>query len=100
LGRIASNAEVTGWLGLLSQLGRAAVANAILTSGEFRSDVVTQLYGATPAPAVSVVSLLPPLLHRAMPPSASEVNGWVSLNLDALTLETDFASGTEFFLNG
>jgi hypothetical protein len=100
LGRIASNGEVTGWLGLLSQLGRAAVANAILTSGEFRGDVVTQLYGATPAPAVSVVSLLPPLLHRAVPPAASEVNGWVSLNLDALTLETDFASGTEFFLNG
>jgi hypothetical protein len=100
LGRIASNAEVAGWLGLLPQLGRAQVANAILTSGEFRGDVVTQLYGAIPAPAVSVLSLLPPLLHRAVPPSASEVNGWVSLNLDALTLETDFASGTEFFLNG
>ena len=100
LGRIAASAEVSGWLGLLPQLGRSAVANAILTSGEFRGDVVTQLYGATPAPAASVVSLLPPLLHRPVPPSASEVNGWVSMNLDSLTLETTFASGTEFFLDG
>jgi hypothetical protein len=100
LGRIAANAEVSGWLGILPQLGRAAVANAILTSGEFRGDVVKQLYGATAAPAVSVLSLLPPLLHRAVPPAASEVNGWVSLNLDIMTMQTDFASGTEFFLNG
>jgi hypothetical protein len=100
LGRIAANAEVSAWLGLLPQLSRGAVANAILNSGEFRGDAVMQWYGAPLAPPASVLSLLPPLLHRAVPPSASEVNGWVSLNLDLLTLQTDFASGAEFFLNG
>jgi hypothetical protein len=99
LGRQAANSEIPGWLGLLPSIGRAGVANAILASAEFRGAVVRQFYGTTAAPAVSITSLLPALLHRATV-SAVEVNGWVGSGLDLLTIEVMFAQTTDYFTAG
>jgi hypothetical protein len=62
--------------------------------------VVQQLYGFTPAPAVSEASLFSPVLHRTSAPSAAEINAWVNSPLDTLAMETAFAGSNEFFANG
>jgi hypothetical protein len=86
LHRPPSTAEVNGYLPLVAQLGRAAVAQGFLFSTEFRGDEVVDDYTK--------------LLHRAQPPSAAEVNGWVGSNLDLLTIDTYFAASSEFQMNG
>jgi hypothetical protein len=86
LHRTASTAEVDGYLALLPQLGRASVAGGFLSSSEFRGDEVVDDYTQ--------------LLHRAQPPSANEVNGWVSSGLDLLTIDAAFATSPEFQMNG
>ena len=100
LGRIGSNAEVAGWVNALHSMGRASVANAFVRSGEFRGDVVQQLYGFSQAALSSVASLFPPLLHRPSAPTAVEVGGWVNSGLDILAIEVSFASSGEFFVSG
>jgi hypothetical protein len=100
LGRIGSSAEVTGWAAALAGIGRAAVINGFLSSAEYRSDVVQQLYGFTPAPAVSEASLFSPVLHRTSAPAAAEINAWVNSPLDTLAIETVIAGSNEFFANG
>jgi CSLREA domain-containing protein len=86
LHRTGSNAEVSGWLALLPQRGRADVAQSFLSSPEFRGAEVRDDYAQ--------------LLHRAQPPSAAEVNGWVGSGLDLLTIDTLFAASPEFQMNG
>jgi hypothetical protein len=99
LGRIASQAEVSAWLGILPGLGRAVVANAFLGSYEFRSNAVEQMYGFLPAPAGSVATVFSDLLQRPVAPSTAEINGWANSTLDLRTIETLFAGGGEFYGN-
>jgi hypothetical protein len=57
----------------------------ILGSGEYRGDVVRSDYAA---------------LHRLMPPSPAEVNGWVNTGLDLGRIRASIEGTLEFFLNG
>jgi hypothetical protein len=100
LGRTAGPGDVSGWAGQLGTIGETGVVNGILTSTEFRYDVAAQLYGAAPAPAASVASLLPLALHRPSQPPSSQVTGWANQGLAILTIENDFMSTSEFFMNG
>ena len=99
LGRVGGSGEISSWVSVLPSLGEAGVANALLNSGEFRGDVIQQLYGFKPAPTATVASLFPNLMLRAAPPSSAEVNGWVNSGLDILTIAVDFAGSSEFFKN-
>jgi hypothetical protein len=101
LGRVASNSEVSLWLGLLPSLGRTGMATTILSSGEFRVGAIGMLYGAPAslAPSASVASALANLLDRSVV-AALELNNWASSGLDLLTLEATFASTPEYFSNG
>jgi hypothetical protein len=85
LHRTASMAEVNLWLGALPS-GRAAVAFGFLGSAEYRTDVVTDLYGT--------------LLDRPTMPTASDVAAWVNSGMDMLAMEAAFASTAEYFQNG
>jgi hypothetical protein len=98
LGRTASNAEVAAWLAVLPMLSRTGVTSSFLQSTEYRTNEVEQLYGFTPAPAGTVPSLAPNLLHRTAPPTTPDVNGWVASGLDVLTMEAAFAGSSEYFL--
>jgi hypothetical protein len=100
VGRVASPSEVNSWLNVLPALGRDGVAGFFVTSPEFRTNAVQQLYGFTPAAPVSVASLLPNLLHRSAAPPAAEVKGWVTSGLDLLGLAVGIASSPEYFAGG
>jgi hypothetical protein len=105
LGRVGSAAEVQSWLNVLPALGRAGVAAGFTSSVEFRTNVVTQFYGAPSAlttlgQAKAVFSLAPNLLHRGGTPTASEVSGWVNSRLSLGLIELGFLSSPEFFSNG
>ncbi len=100
LGRTGSNAEVSGWLAALPMQGRSGVANALLVSAEFRGDAAQQFYGFTLAAPASVLSLLPPLLHRTTAPSAADITSWVNSGLDVLSMAVAFAQTGEYFSNG
>jgi len=76
--------EVSGWLAQLPQVGRSGVAQAFLSSQEFRASEATDDYTQ--------------LLHRT--PSTGEVNGWAGNGLDILTMDAAFAASTEFQQNG
>jgi hypothetical protein len=84
LHRIASSTDVGAWVAVLPQLGRASVAQAFLSSPEFRALEVGDDYAQ--------------LLHRT--PSAADVNAWVGSGLDLLTLDIVFAATPEFQTNG
>jgi hypothetical protein len=84
LHRDGSDAEVASWLAALPAIRRAGVAQAFLTSLEFRADVIGEDYAQ--------------LLHRT--PSDAEVNGWLATGLDALSMDLLFASSGEFQANG
>jgi hypothetical protein len=96
LGRVASPGELAGWVSVVPSLGRSGVANAFLRSGEFRFDVVEELYGFTYAPTQSVVSLFADLLHRSSAPTTAEIDGWVNSGLDIYTMEISIAGSSEF----
>jgi Domain of unknown function (DUF4214) len=100
LGRIGSNSEVANWVAQLPGMGRAAAANAILSSAEYRGDVVQQLYGFNQAPLIAEASLFNNILHRTTAPMASEIQGWVTSSLDALAIELTFLGTPEFYSNG
>jgi hypothetical protein len=84
LHRMGSSTEVSQWVAVLAQLGRAGVAQQFLSSPEFRAGEVGDDYAQ--------------LLHR--PPSAAEVNGWAGSRLDLLTMDTLFAAAPEFQVKG
>jgi hypothetical protein len=86
LNRPPSTNELNSWLSVLPVLGHSGVASIILTTAEYRTDVITPLFTN--------------LLDRTTPPSATEVSGWVNSGLDLLTIELDFASSAEYFTNG
>jgi hypothetical protein len=86
LHRTGSNAEVSQWVALLPQLGRAGVVQGFLSAPEFRAWEVGDDYTQ--------------LLDRTQPPSAAEVNGWVGSGLDLLTIDTLFATSPEYQANG
>jgi hypothetical protein len=84
LGRPAGAAEVAGWLGALPALGRAGVAQAFLSSAEYRLDAVESDYGA--------------LLHRPAEPAG--LAAWSSSGLDLYFLRVGIESSDEFYVNG
>ena len=84
LHRAGSNDEVNGWVAALPTLGRSGVAQAFLSSQEYRDWEVGDDYTT--------------LLQRA--PSSDEVNGWAGTGLDILTLDVLFAASGEFQTNG
>jgi hypothetical protein len=86
LHRTGDVSEVLGWLGQLPQLGRAGVAQAFLSSQEYREWEVGDDYAH--------------LLHRTAPPSAAEVDGWASSGMDILTIDAFIAASPEFQANG
>jgi hypothetical protein len=94
--RTGGTSEVNAWVGLLPTVGRGGVALDILGSTEFRGDVVRQLYDSTPV----TTNLYVTLLDRSSNTSAAEVAGWVNSGIDILSIETDFASSPEYFMNG
>ncbi len=100
LGRTGSNAEVAYFLSQLPGGGRAGVANVILYSAEFRGDAAQQFYGFATPPAMSLLSALPPLLHRTTAPSAGDITSWVNSGLAVLSMASVFAETQEFFTNG
>jgi hypothetical protein len=100
LGRTAGSSEIAFWMSALPSMGRTGVASGFTTSPEFRSDIVQQLYAFTSAPAASVVSLSPGLLHRTSAPTAAEVSFWVSSGGDALTTAVGVAASAEFLGGG
>jgi hypothetical protein len=97
LGRTGSSGEVAGWVALLPFIGRAGVANGFLTSMEYRTIEIQELYGATLAPVTSVASAFPNQLHRSTPPSAAEVNFWLNSGQNILTIEALFVGSPEYF---
>jgi hypothetical protein len=100
LGRVAASSEVNGWLPQLPTLGTAGLVNAVVTSTEFRDDVVEQLYsGNPPQPVVAVPSLFATLLHRSTAGPA-DVSSWVSMNAGIITIEKGILGSSEFFTNG
>ena len=63
LGRSASAGDLAGWDAALPMVGRPGEVQMLLTSTEFRTDVVNEMYGVVIAPAPTVASIFPPLLH-------------------------------------
>jgi glucose/arabinose dehydrogenase len=87
--------EVAFWVGRVASQGRESVAQQILASAEFRAAAVNSFYGTgTPLP------FLLKLLRRTSPAPAADVNAWVNSGLDVVTIETLFASSSEYFNNG
>ena len=84
----------------MPSIGRASMVNMFLNSLEFRGNVVIQLYGFAPAPAITETSLFYPALHRPVAPSAAEISGWVNMPLDLLTIEVSIVGSGEYFGNG
>jgi hypothetical protein len=73
---------------------------SFLSSNEFRSGVVEQVYGFPMAPVSSVASTLAILLHRTTAAQPAKINGWVNSGLDMLGIEAAIAAPPEFFTNG
>ena len=68
-----------------SAAASVAVAEGFLTSGEYRNNLIVAYYNV--------------LLHRT--PSAAEIAGWFSDNLDQDSLRLDIeTASSEFFTNG
>jgi hypothetical protein len=85
LHRTGSSAEISQWVALLPTLGRAGVAQGLLTSQEFRDWEVLDDYTQ--------------LLDNPQP-TAAQLSGWVGGGKDLLTIDTLFAASPEFQLNG
>jgi hypothetical protein len=86
LHRTGSSAEIAGWLAQLPQLGRTGVAQAFLSSLEYREREVSDDYMQ--------------ILHRVQPPPAIELSNWAGTSLDLLTIDMLFAGSPEFQVNG
>src|SRR5262249_51415115 len=86
LHRTGSDADVAGWVALLPQVGRTAVAQGFLGSPEYRGIEVTGYYKN--------------LLQRISPPPAGDVASWASTPFDLLAVEAIFAALPEFQING
>ncbi len=95
-----ADASLAGWVNAVPSLGRAGVANAFESSAEYRGGAVRTFYGDPTLTPFPYQPFLVNLLHRSAPPSASEVSAWVSSGLDLLSIQQDFASSEEFYLNG
>ena len=83
LNRVPAPPEVDNWVGMIGRIGRAGVALAFLTSGEYRTDVVLDDYST--------------LLRRPTPPTAAEVANWVKSSLDITGIRIAFEGSVEFY---
>jgi len=95
MGRTGSPSEVGYWVKLVPSEGNVAVASAFVSSLEYRSFEVQQLYGFSPAPTQSLANQLPNLLHRQLAPTAGEIIGWVGSPLDILSIQVAIATSPE-----
>ena len=95
-----TQSEIDQWLGALPSLGRAGVAEQFLVSMEFRGDAVRSFYGDPTLIPLPFLPFLPPLLHRANAPAASEIQSWVDSGLALLAVENGFDGSPEFFAGG
>ncbi|HLJ94600.1 MAG TPA: hypothetical protein VKU02_15545 [Gemmataceae bacterium] len=86
LNRTPSAGEIQGWIAQFPTLGQLGIANTFLSSAEYRGDVIRGYYTT--------------LLHRSTPPSAAEVNGWVTSGLDLERVRLGFENSMEFYLKG
>jgi subtilisin-like proprotein convertase family protein len=83
LNRTGSPAEVNGWVAQIPTIGRSGVAQAFLTSLEYREDVVRSYYIT--------------LLRRPTLPSIQEIDSWAKSSLDILSIRVGFESSVEFY---
>ncbi|HEV3079110.1 MAG TPA: hypothetical protein VGY66_05000 [Gemmataceae bacterium] len=83
LGRTGSAAELALWNNDIQPLGLAGIANAFLTSQEYRADNVTADFAT--------------FLHR--PPSPPEISAFVAMPTDLLGIEAAILSSQECFTN-
>jgi uncharacterized protein YkwD len=87
LHRKAGDAEVGVFLTHVAPgAGRGGVARIVLSSDEFRGDMVRAFYAG--------------LLHRDVKPAPAEVNAWVSSGLDLCAIRVGFKGSREFAVNG
>jgi hypothetical protein len=105
LGRSPTDAEASAGLRKLGalpmELGRTTVARDILSSKEFRTEEVDQLYGDGASSASPVVGLYPDLLggNRYLFGTEAEVNGMVNSPQGILTLEAVVAGSPGYFVS-
>ena len=97
LGRGAGAGESAEWVAALPTISRAGLTSTLLTSTEFRGDVVREMYGFVVAPATAVASVFPPLLHRPADPTSTVGNVWVNSALDVFSIYKGFAGSQEAF---
>jgi hypothetical protein len=83
LNRTGSPAEVNGWVAQIPTIGRSGVAQAFLTSLEYREDVVRGYYIN--------------LLRRPTLPSIQEIDSWAKSPLDITAIRVGFESSVEFY---
>jgi hypothetical protein len=96
LGRQAATGEVNGWLGAVTSAGPTAVVQAILSSGEFRTDQVSALYGG----GLAGVLYTPNILKRPVAPSLAEITPWVVHGASIRNIELALLGSFEFSVNG
>ena len=83
LNRTPSQAEINGWLPVLATVGRTGVANAFLTSVEYRFDTIKTYYST--------------ILRRGPAPTGKEVMGWVNTGADLLSIQIAMEASVEFY---
>jgi hypothetical protein len=83
LGRTGSAAELALWNNDIQTVGLAGIANAFLTSQEYRADNVSADFTS--------------FLHR--PPSPTEISAFVAMPTDLLGIEAAILSSQECFTN-
>jgi hypothetical protein len=87
LNRSAGAAELDNFVrNIVPVVGRSGAALIVLTSAEYRAQVVHTYYAQ--------------ILQRPGTPSPAEVNGWVFSGLDQTTMRIGFEGSTEYFLHG
>jgi hypothetical protein len=96
LGRQAGGAEINGWMSAVPTLGLGGIAQAFVSSAEFRIYQVNAMYGAG---SMGVI-FAPNLLKRRVVPSLTEVAGWTAPGLDLRAIEVQLLAGLEFALDG
>jgi hypothetical protein len=101
LGFVPSSGEVSTWTARLPRVGKMKMALNFLSFPFFRQRFASALYitDLTLSPTAFVTGL-PNLLHRATPPSSSELAPLIVPHNDLLTILAEVAGSNEFFTNG
>ena len=89
LGRGAGAGESAEWVAALPTISRAGLTSTLLTSTEFRGDVVREMYGFVVG-GDGRGQRFPPLLHRPADPTSTVGNVWVNSALDVFSIYKGF----------